>query len=479
MFKFLTATPEEVGIPSSAIQAFFERLEKRQIPMHSVLLMRHDKLCVEGYYAPYTQTTLHRMFSISKSLTSIAISLLIKDGVIGLNDYIVDYFSDIVPQNVHPWIAHMTIQDMLTMRTCHKSTTYKLDIHKNWVESFFTTSPTHPSGRIFHYDTSAAHTLAALVERLTGKELLDYLKETCFHALDFSKDSYMLKDPFGSSMGGSGLMATPLDMLKFGYLLSHQGNINNQQLLDADYIQNAVSNHSSPCVTGTSLSERQGYGYQIWLGEQGGWVCFGMGGQLIIHLPKQDILCVTTADTQGIQGGTQEIYDALYEEILPLVKSSSLPEDKKTTALLSKKIKDLALLCPKEEGCPSNFFKNGQTYELLENQLQITKFTIFLDKTKINGSLSLQKNGIDYTLPFGFGHNAISQFPETSYFSANSATWLKDGCLYIKSYLIDEIIGSIHFQFSFGKNDVVLFTRKQEEYLFGEYDNAHLYGVSI
>jgi CubicO group peptidase (beta-lactamase class C family) len=111
---------------------------------------------------------------------------------------------------------NMTIQHMLTMQICHSSTTYKIDRQKNWVESFFKVSPTHKSGDIFLYDTSAAHTLAALIKKLTGKGVLDYLREKCLDKLDFSKDAYIIKDPFGSEMGGSDLMAYPEDLLKIG-----------------------------------------------------------------------------------------------------------------------------------------------------------------------------------------------------------------------------------------------------------------------
>ena len=125
MFDFKKDSPESVGIPSRCLLKFLERLQKKQIPMHSFLLMRHDTLIAEGYYAPYQKDTLHRMFSISKSFTSIAIGLLEAEGKLSLDDPIVRYFPDKVPSNVHPWIAEMTIRDMLMMRTCHASTTYK------------------------------------------------------------------------------------------------------------------------------------------------------------------------------------------------------------------------------------------------------------------------------------------------------------------------------------------------------------------
>ena len=230
MLDFKRGTPESVGIPSQAIRNFILRLQKQKVPMHSILVYRHDCLVTEGYYAPYQPDTLHRMFSISKSFTSIAIGLLADEGKLSLNDPIISYFPDKIPDDVHPWIAAMTIRDMLMMRTCHASTTYKVNMQTDWVESFFTVPPTHPAGKVFHYDTSSAHTLAALVERLSGMPMLDYLKEK-LSVLGFSKESYMLTDPFGVSMGGSGLTATPMDLLKFAYLIAHEGLVENSFFL--------------------------------------------------------------------------------------------------------------------------------------------------------------------------------------------------------------------------------------------------------
>ena len=131
MLSFETALPEETGVPSGCISDFVERLKVHEVPLHSLLIMHHDKLITEGYYAPCTEDTLHRMFSISKSFTSIAIGLLAEEGKLSLDDPIVNYFPDKVPADVHPWISAMTIRDMLMMRTCHASTTYKLDMTKD------------------------------------------------------------------------------------------------------------------------------------------------------------------------------------------------------------------------------------------------------------------------------------------------------------------------------------------------------------
>lgn len=503
MLNLKIQSPESTGIPSECVTNFIARLERKQIPMHSILLMHKDRLIAEGYYAPYRADTLHRMFSISKSFTSIAIGLLADEGKLALDDPIIQYFPDKVPENVHPWIAAMTIRDMLMMRTCHAATTYKVDMQSDWVDSFFTVPPTHPAGRLFHYDTSSAHTLAALVERLSGMKMLDYLKKK-LAPLSLSADSYMLTDPFGVSIGGSGLVALPTDLLKFGYLIAHEGNINGKQLLSASYIKAAVSNLSDTRITGPVPSESCGYGYQFWQNEKGGWVCYGMGGQFIICIPDCELLCVTTADTQGIGGGNQVIYDALYEELLPFVQKEPLPENKKAYDKLQKLLSGLAIAPLTASGAAhadstmafhsidttsstaptyANYFPvtaiSGAHYKFAENTLGFSDiiFDFRQDGTDNgSGSITFTLHGKKCVIAFGFGHLVQGIFPDYNQKYAASGIWMRPDTLYVKAHIIDAYIGSVHFEFVFGSNDVTVFLKKQEESLFKEY-NGHLYGV--
>ena len=126
------------------MQDFVRVLEKRRVPLHSVLIAQHGKLIFEKYYAPYCRNKLQRMFSVTKSFTSLAIGLLEQEGKISLQDHICDYFPEFLPGVVHPWLAEMTIENMLKMQTCHNMTTYnKTSTTENWVRSFFQTEPTH------------------------------------------------------------------------------------------------------------------------------------------------------------------------------------------------------------------------------------------------------------------------------------------------------------------------------------------------
>jgi len=472
MLTFEKAAPEETGIPSDCIIQFIKRLQKRQIPMHSLLLMHQDKLIFEGYYAPCSADSLHRMFSISKNFTSIAIGLLIDEGKIALDDPIIQYFPEKLPDKVHPWIAKTTIRDMLMMRSCHASTTYKIDMSSDWVESYFTTPPTHPSGTLFHYDTSSPHTLCALVEKLTGGNMLDYIKKK-LDILGFSKDSYMIKDPFGVSMGGSGLVALPLDMLKFGYFLAHKGQVLGRQLISPSYLDMAVSPLTETCVTAPLPSEAQGYGLQFWRNERNGFTCYGMGGQLIIILPDYQLICVTTADTQSIQGGNQQIYDALYEEILPHVQKNALPHNQETAQRLQNMCASLAIKPLEGVPAPETLCEiNNKLYSVQTEHSGFQDFCVQFHEN--SGTLSFTYKQTPYAIQFGMGAMQTGTFPIYNQKYAASGAWLFDGTLFIRVHIIDAYVGRVQFQLSFQNDELIVFMNKKEESLFHEF-NGHLY----
>ena len=502
MLTFTKAAPEQVGIPGFRIRNCLERLNRKGIPMHSFLLLRDNQLVTEGYYAPYTAKTLHRIFSISKSFTAIAIGLLADEGKLSLSDPVIQYFPEKLPQNLHPWIAEMTIRDMLMMRTCHAATTYKANVNKDWVESFFTTPPTHPAGKVFHYDTSSAHTLCALAEKLTGTEMLHYIKKK-LSPLGLSEASYMLKDPFGVSMGGSGLVATPMDILKLGYFLYKKGLIEGKQLLSSSYINEATSKLTETCITAPLPSEASGYGYQIWQNEKGGFVCYGMGGQLVIVLPDYDMICVTTADTQGIGGGNQQIYDAVYEEILPYIQEEALPVTSQTMYDYEDYIRSLCMMPLKPQSAAPAHGKNTFTLKQISavndvffetaknapasslpfpqpNPWGYDGFSVrFISPTEetnafSEGILTFSIEERPYHIHFGLGSLKTGKFPIYNMNYAASGIWLTDNTLYIKVHIIDSSIGSVHFQLSFGEDDLTVFMRKQEETMFNEF-SGHLY----
>lgn len=499
MFEFKKSLPDESGVSSKAIKDLLSYLDKKDIPMHSLLILRRDNLVFEKYYKPYTSSTLHRMFSISKSFTALAISLLIDEGKIKLDSSITDYFPEYTNDNTHPWIKATTIRNMLMMRTCHASTTYKVDMTTDWVESFFTVAPTHKPGTVFHYDTSAAHVLCALVEKETGMPLLDYLKSKVLKYLDFSENSYMVKDPFGVSIGGSGLMATPMDILKVLYLLDKKGTVTcndgvTRTLLNPEFIKMATSNLSATIMTGPLPSESAGYGMQIWQNEMGGFVMYGMGGQLAISLPEYDLLIMTTADTQGIAGGNQVIYDGIYNILLPAIdkvsnESGAYSELVEYADSLSISLPRIPGQTGKSQLIPDYIKKISEaagkeinnnirlTYELSDNPQKFKELSIELSGKGVS-RLFFSPSDDEKEMVINFSLSEMTEGDINKYGAhyTAGATWLKDNDLYIRVHLIGECVGSIRFELFFDDKDITVFMRKIEETYFNEF-NGHLYGT--
>ena len=328
MFDFSSGSPEERGIPSKAVAAFERRLSEHGVRMHGYLMLSGDALIAERYWPPYARETNHRMYSVTKSFTALAVGLLVGEGKISLTDPICEYFPDkLPPGGAHPWCAETTVEDMLTMRTCHGATTYKA-YGGDWVESFFRVEPDHIPGTVFAYDTSSSHVLAALVERLSGMELLDYLRRGALDALGFSRGAYILKDPYGVSQGGSGLMCTLRDVAMCAYLCLRGGTFEGRELIPARFMRRAVGNLTPTDLQGTQ-DERCGYGYFFWMPRERGFVMYGMGGQLALCFPEADFCLVTMADTIGAPAGLQLLYDSFYDTVWPYLKRTGVSAEVK------------------------------------------------------------------------------------------------------------------------------------------------------
>lgn len=461
--EFEKVKPEQTGLSEQNIVEFIRRLHDEDIPLHSLLIVKNDKMVCEAYQKPYGRHSLHRMFSITKSMVSLAIGLLEDEGKINLDDYIVDYFPEKLPQNVHPYIAAITVRNMLTMRTAHNKTTYKLEGCIDWVRSFFETEPTHYPGTFFAYDTSSTHVLAALVEKLTGKELLAYLREKVLDDIGFSRDAYCLKDPMGVSMGGSGLMAEPMDIIKVMYLVMKGGKYNGHQYLPEKYLKLATDVWSDNYAISSTFEEMQGYGYQFWHTTHGGYACYGMGGQLGICLPERNMVVVTTADTQGRQGGVQLIYDALWDTVFN--DTGRTPADDTGCGLTDV----IPQVCLYNRGFAGNADEIGQKEIIVDaNEQGFTSFKLkFGDE---EGSVIYKNKTGEHTLYFGIGHNIETVFPHYGHRALVSAAWQNENTFLIYAQIIDEYVGKVFINFSFNGSHVGIMLKKIEETYYKEFN---------
>lgn len=460
--------PESVGIQSGWIKNFLSRLEQFHLPLHSFILMKDDKIVAETYYAPYKADRQHRMFSITKSFVSVAIGLLAEEGRLSLDDKIVKFFPEKLPEGeLSPYLGEMTIRNMLMMATCHRMTTYKAPGVTDWVGSFFTTPPSHVPGTTFSYDTSSTHTLCALVEKLTGRKLLDYLRIKFLDEIGFSKDAYVLEAPGGESLGGSGLMATSRDLLKFMYVIAKDGKVGDRQLLPAEYIREATACQIDTFGKSNTWEEMQGYGYQFWRTTHNGFCCYGMGGQYACYYPEQNVLFVTTADTQSRAGGTQLIFDAFYQEIYDKIGMPVSSEEWNVAEYL-----DSRTLSAVQGEHKSNVLQtvNGAKYILDKNEKGFIWMELSVEESE--GRLRYETADGVFELAFGMGDNKLVSFPKYEYEAAVSGAFRDANTFLIKANIVDECIGSVSIQLVFKDDRITVLMRKFEETMFNEFDGC-------
>ncbi len=438
-------------------------------PIHSVLISHRGKRLQEDYGFPCTKQSLHRMFSITKSYTALAICALIAEGRLSLQDPVINWFPDFVPDGPHPYLSAMTIQDLLDMRTCHKATTYKINPEENWVRSFFVTPPDHRSGQIFKYDTSSAHVLAALVKRISGMGILDYLRTVYLSQIGFSSDAYVLKDPFGDEIGGSGLIARPEDlMITAEFLLSlYKGNWSEEYAslirdrFDKSFYERyrslflqCVSFRSATVHEAKTLEECQGYGSQFWR-IRNGFMMYGMGGQYTAFYPEEDLIIVTTADTQSIQGGTQLILDEMY-------RIDSLLRKKNT--LHSFSTPEYPEGHGRKETLQGTLMRLSGNYRFLPNSkgFQICRIS--------GDAVTLEHLDGSFRFPISFDSPAETEDPKYHQKLYITTSPLDDGSLYQYIQIMDEYLGSIRVLIHGDQKNITIYLRKAEESLFSEMD---------
>ena len=295
------------------IVRMMERLRREDVNMHGFMLSVGGERKAEAYYAPFRAGEPHRMYSVSKTMTGLAVGMLAEKGKLDLDQPVADFFRDWLPEGTGPWLTGLTIRDMLRMATCYRRTAYREGVDENWALPFFTGKPDHAPGTVFNYDTGCSQVLAALVRRLSGMEVMDFLEERLFGPLGCEDRRFWLKDPSGCCQGGTGLCMSLRDLHRIGECLLRGGD----GLVPAWFVRE-MSRKQIETRLQANEEEQYGYGWQCWR-TRAGYVMYGMGGQLCVIHPDTGAVFSTIADTRLDPQGAQRIYNAFYEEVYPWI----------------------------------------------------------------------------------------------------------------------------------------------------------------
>ncbi len=319
------ATPESQGISSSAILNFLNKVNEQGFEVHSFMLLKNGKNIADCWWKPYGAEYRHQLFSLSKSFTSIAIGLAIEEGYLTTETLIADIFTDEMKElgeKVDEKIKRMTVKNLLTMGTGMTYENWDWEGEKpNNILGFLSSHVKNEPGSAFFYNTLATYMCSAIITRLTGQKLVDYLIPRLFEPLGI--DPVWDEDNLGISFGGFGLNIKTEDIAVFGQMLLQKGKFGGKQLVPESWVEEATSkqiNNGDEADNDWS----QGYGYQFWrCVPDGVYRGDGMYGQYCIVMPKQNsVIAVTSNVDMG------KFMKLIWSDLLPeLDGTEALPEN--------------------------------------------------------------------------------------------------------------------------------------------------------
>ena len=429
--EFPRSAPEAQGIPSEAIAAFVDAIERDGLELHGLMVLRHGHVVAEGWWRPYRAELCHMLFSLSKSFTSTAIGFAVTEGMLKLDDRLIDFFPE--RAGMEGYWQRLTLRHLITMSTGHKNDTMEAILAGgDWADGFFNIPLIHEPGSHFLYNTGATYMLSVVLQKVTGQRVLDYLTPRLLQPLGI-EGALWEQSPQGYDAGGFGLAIQTSDIARFGQFLLQRGMWQGKQLIPSAWIDEATASHIDNGPNENPDWE-QGYGYQFWRCQwPGGYRGDGAFGQYCLVFPQEDAV---VAINSGL-GDMQAVLTHLWKLVLPAMHGAK-PANPTAHAALQARLAGLHYDPPasRRDGAREAAL-TGRTFTFAENPLGMQ--SIGLAFHGAGCTLTLANATGRHSLELGDGTWAIG--PDTGVVSlplgpdntlaetAAAFTWAADGRL--------------------------------------------------
>ncbi len=432
------STPESQGVSSSAIIAFIEAADRRIDSLHSFMLLRHGRVVAEGWWSPYRADAPHSLYSLSKSFTSTGVGLAVAERKLSLDQEVLAFFPEDAPAQPSNNLKAMRISDLLRMSTGHQTEPPRTP-DEAWTKTFLAHPVPFKPGTHFMYNTSATYMLSAIVQKVTGETVLDYLQTRLFAPLGIEHPTWETS-PQGITAGGYGLSLRTEDIARFGQLYLQKGQWQGKQLVPEAWVEAATARQTSNGSNPDSDWD-QGYGYQFWRCRHGAYRGDGAFGQYCIVLPEQDAVIAITSGVRDMQS----VLNLVWEKLLPAMQSTSPMPDNENRMRLRNTLQELSLPVVEGSGCPAEVSGRKYVFPDPDNERTLETLSIESDGQEGPVTLLVRSHGVEQRIVCGRGawqegRAAWGQLPRQP--MAACGAWTEDDtftarfCFYETPYII-------------------------------------------
>ena len=397
------STPEAEGVSSQQILKFLDVVSAGNHEFHSIMVLRHGKVVAEGWWNPYRPDLKHSMYSVSKSFTATAIGFAVAEKKLSVDDKVISFFPDETPATIDSRLAALCVKDLLSMSAGQQpDPTGQVKISDNWVRTFLSIPIVHEPGTQFLYNSVASHMLSAIIQKVTGQKVIDYLNHRLFQPLGITGIDWEVESQ-GINTGGWGLRLKTEDMARFGQLFLQKGLWAGKQLLPPTWIEEAstmkiMQNPSATQLQKDSSDWLQGYGYQMWRSRNNSYRADGAFGQYILVLPELDAVIAITSETSDMQ----KEFNLIWKYLLPAFKDKKLPASARVQKELKARLAALALPAPPNQVTNSREASiSGKTFAIVTSDRRLESFS--LDFNKGACRLTLNTDSVVHSINFGNG----------------------------------------------------------------------------
>lgn len=375
------STPEMQGVSSQAIIDFLDSTVVDRNEFHSFMFLRHGKVIAEGWWNPYRADLKHTMYSCSKSFTATAVGFAVKENKLRVTDKVISFFPDQLPDTVGANLSELTVRDLLTMSVGQEpDPTRAMVTGNNWVRSFLALPIVHKPGSKFLYNSMATYMLSAIVQKVTGQTIFDYLSPRLFQPLGIQGVDWET-DPAGINTGGWGLRLKTEDMAKFGQLFLKEGKWKRKRVLPKSWIKEAstlkIIQHPDFSQEKRDSSDwEQGYCYQMWRCKNNAYRADGAYGQFIVIMPEQDAVIAITSESPDMQN----ILDNVWKHLLPAMQKKKMKENDSLVQQLNTQLNSLVLPIPGNSNTSDQIEEiSGKVFSIEQNDKNVRSVSFEFD----------------------------------------------------------------------------------------------------